>query len=138
MEPVGHTPCDDLDSEVLVDNSYIPLPHQEQSDETTDSAPNSPILVNAKQAPPASKLKSQPKKDTQPATTGLYQVPLSLQRQFKIPFKAIAPVVTPNSKATPSSANSKQVEPISHVGSTTGKNQTPTTSSKKSRNQWHR
>jgi hypothetical protein len=131
LEPVGHTPCDDLDSEVLVDNSYIPLPHQDQSDEATDSAPNSPILVNAKPAPPAPKLKSQPKKDTQPVTTGPYQVPLSLRKQFKIPFKAAAPVVTPNSKATLSSANPKQAEPFSHVGNTTNKNQTPTTSSKK-------
>jgi len=131
LEPVGHTPCDDLDSEVLVDNSYIPLPHQDQSDEATASAPNSPILVNAKLAPPAPKLKPQPKKDTQPVTTGLYQVPLSLRKQFKIPFKAAAPVVTPNSKATLSSANPKQVEPFPHVGSTTNKNQTPTTGSKK-------
>ncbi len=26
LEPVGHMPCDDLYSEVLVDNSYIPPP----------------------------------------------------------------------------------------------------------------
>jgi hypothetical protein len=87
LEPVGHMPCDDLDSEVLVDNSYIPLPHQDQSDEATAPAPNSPILVNAKLAPSAPKLKPQPKKDTQPVTTGLYQVPLSLRKQFKIPLR---------------------------------------------------
>ena len=57
MEPIGHTPCDDLDNEVRDDNSYIPLPHQDQPEETTDMDPNSPILVNAKQAPPTPKLK---------------------------------------------------------------------------------
>ena len=131
MEPVGHTPCNDLDNEVRDDNSYIPLPHQDQPEETTDMDPNSPILVNAKQAPPTPKLKSQLKKVVQPVTTGPYQVPLSLRRQFKIPFKAIAPVVTPNSKTTPSSASSKLTEPPSHTSSTTGKNKTPTGSSNK-------
>jgi hypothetical protein len=78
IEPVGHTPCDDLDSNGHDDNSYIPLPHQEQPDETTDTESNSSIQVNAAQVPAASSLKTPLKKVIQPEATGAYQVPLSL------------------------------------------------------------
>jgi len=131
IEPVGHTPCDDLDSNGHDDNSYIPLPHQEQPDETTDTESNSSIQTNAERVPATSCLKTPLKKVIQPEATGTYQVPLSLRKQFKIPYKAKAPVVTPNSKAALSSVKTNQAGHITTVDNKAGTNQTPTASSKK-------
>jgi hypothetical protein len=130
IEPVGHTPCDDLDSNGHDENSYVPLPHQEQPDETTDTDSNSSIQINAEQVPEDSRLKTPLKKVIQPEATGAYQVPLSLRKQ-RIPYKGKAPVVTPNSKAALSSAKTFQAGHTTTIVNAAGTNQTPTASSKK-------
>ncbi|MFN9980737.1 MAG: hypothetical protein ACK53Y_12505 [bacterium] len=66
IEHIGHTPCNDLDSSGQDKNSYIPLPHQDQPDETTDMESNSSTPVNAKQSPPASKMKTPLKRSFNP------------------------------------------------------------------------
>jgi hypothetical protein len=130
IEPIGQTPCDDLDSNGH-DDSYVPLPHQEPPDETTDTDSISSIQVDTEQVPEDSRLKTPLKKVIQPEATGAYQVPLSLRKQFRIPFKGKAPVVTPNSKATLSSTKTIQAGHTTKIVNAAGTNQTPTTSSKK-------
>jgi hypothetical protein len=44
-----------------------------------------------------------------------YQVPLSLCKKFKIPLKAKAPVITPNSKATLILVKAKLVKHPAHI-----------------------
>jgi hypothetical protein len=126
VEPVGHTPCDDLQINNRNDGDYIPLPHQDPPDESTDSESNtSYVSTNSKQSQPVLKTKISLKESNQTHTTGLYQVPLSLRKQFKIPYKANAPVVTPNSKAIPFSVLAKPVEHPSHDANHKEKTQAP-------------
>ena len=122
--------CDDLDSNGH-DDSYIPLPHQEPPDETTDTGSISSIQVDTEQVPEDSRLKTPLKKVIQPEATGAYQVPLSLRKQFRIPFKGKSPVVTPNSKATLSSTKTIQAGHTTKIVNAAGTNQTPASSNKK-------
>lgn len=126
VEPVGHTPCDDPQINSRNDGDYIPLPHQDQPDESTDSESNTSYTSTAvKQPQPALKTKISLKESNQIQATGPYQVPLSLRKQFKIPFKANPPVVTPNSKAIPFSALAKQTKHPSHNANNKEKTQAP-------------
>ncbi len=85
VEPVGHTPCDDPQINSRNDGDYIPLPHQDQPDESTDSESNTSYTSTAvKQPQPALKTKISLKESNQIQATGPYQVPLSLRKQFKI------------------------------------------------------
>lgn len=76
VEPVGHTPCDDLQINSRNDGDYIPLPHQDQPDESTDSESNTSYTSTAaKQPQPALKTKISLKESNQIQATGPYQVP---------------------------------------------------------------
>jgi hypothetical protein len=103
VKPIGFTLCDKVNETSQDDSGYIPLPHQEQPGDPTDTDSNtSSVPVNLK--PPSSALK------------------------LKTSLKMVNPAKTsdtPNLKTTPSSVNKKQTKSPVPSDNATGQTHTP-------------
>jgi hypothetical protein len=99
IDPTEHLPSLEHYSDGLSTNGYLaPLPHQENSDENSDSD-----STFQKQKRNSDIIKTNPKERP-------YQIPLNLRKPFKLPLKSNTTVITPQSKAilAPSSPSQGQ------------------------------